>query len=426
MRKRFSLFVMLAPIALISIAVAIVAFSSSAFANGQDTCPSGGDWVKVDNLSGNSYLYTAPAGKLIAEVCYKHSTFVHQFLLIPPVSSYLLVVDLHDGKLHDLSHASFRLIDDEQLCDETVAQDPIIEWGEWSEWVFNPNTGLMERERFGTSTTIYVDARDGETECNREVEELYEQQMREPETETVYFGKVSCEGYTFYAIDIFEGEEGEPYVVSSDSWEDPFTLESVTEFGITLHEPEECLETHEFEVFFNNDCGGWAVGYILDHVATTVHSGVWTDPNDLETAAYDGFVVPGEDEFFVEAGIVSEPQECFVCEVEPLYRMITLIDYDAPDWYWGVGAYNGTCYIILHDADAPAAASIERQVEICSVCSQPDFYYEADRVLYDGWVVKDCNGNITYVDPRWEDVWFRDDFDAICQEESCLNPRDES
>jgi hypothetical protein len=284
----------------------------------------------------------------------------------------------------------------------------------------------MERERYGTSTTIYVDARDGETVCDREVEELYEQQTREPET--YYFGEVSCEGYVFYAVDsIFEGDVGpEPYVVGSGSWEDPFTLESVTDFGITLYEPEECLVTHEVEVFFNNDCDGWAVGYILDGESVTVRSGVWTDPHSLETAEYDGFAVPtpeGGDELGVPAGIVSEPQECYECEVEPLYRMITLIDYDAPDWYWGKGSRNGTCWIILHDPDAPAAASVERQAQICSVCSQPDFYYEADNVLYDGWVVRDCNGNISYVDPLWDPEWFRSDYDAICREESCLNPR---
>lgn len=96
-----------------AIIVAVMA-RQPAWANGQTTCPKASPWVKVDNLSGSTYLYTAPAGYLITDVCYKHSTFVHQFS-IDPATSFSVVADFHTdqhpGHNHQyaLSHAAFRL-----------------------------------------------------------------------------------------------------------------------------------------------------------------------------------------------------------------------------------------------------------------------------------------------------------------------------
>ncbi len=99
--------------------------TSTVLANGggQDTCPSGGDWTKVDGLSGTSYTFNAPAGYLVAETCYKASTTVVYGNVNPPTGSATVTssVTNQNGKIQDLSHASFRLV--------TVPPDPeVCEW----------------------------------------------------------------------------------------------------------------------------------------------------------------------------------------------------------------------------------------------------------------------------------------------------------
>ncbi|HAF61988.1 MAG TPA: hypothetical protein DCK95_06650 [Anaerolineaceae bacterium] len=81
---------------------------SDVFAQGQETCPASGDWIKVDSLSGETYTYTAPEGKLIAETCYKAGTEVVFKTIAPPASSVTVISTVG----HDLSHASFRLVDE--------------------------------------------------------------------------------------------------------------------------------------------------------------------------------------------------------------------------------------------------------------------------------------------------------------------------
>ena len=73
----------------------------------QETCPSGGDWVKVEGLSGTSFTYTAPEGKVIVAWCYKASTSVISGVVDPPQTSYTVISTVG----HDLSHASFQLAD---------------------------------------------------------------------------------------------------------------------------------------------------------------------------------------------------------------------------------------------------------------------------------------------------------------------------
>ncbi|MFC1653857.1 hypothetical protein ACFL1M_03340, partial [Patescibacteria group bacterium] len=122
------------------------------------------------------------------------------------------------------------------------------------------------------------------------------------------------------------------------------------------------------------------------------------------------------------ANNIGEPLPCTYdeeCSLRPIYRMISYVDDDAPEWYWGTGSRNGSCWVIMHD-DSPQASK-ERQMEVCSVCVHPDFIYEADRVIYDGWVYIDCKGNIVYGDSLWDTSWFRADHDDICHEPSCIN-----
>lgn len=122
---------------------------------------------------------------------------------------------------------------------------------------------------------------------------------------------------------------------------------------------------------------------------------------------------------FTEVPPTATPTEP-PCEFKPIYRMMALVDSDAPDWYWGTGARNGSCWVILHN-DSDPGVSVERQANICSVCAFPDFVYEADRVAYDGYVYMNCEGEIRYGDAMWETEWFRSDYDNICRAASCLS-----
>lgn len=86
-----------------------------ATSNGQETCPNtDSEWVKVDSLTGKTYDYTAPAGKLVTKVCYKSSTDVINYDVVPPVSSLTVssTVENKNGQIQDISHASFKLIDE--------------------------------------------------------------------------------------------------------------------------------------------------------------------------------------------------------------------------------------------------------------------------------------------------------------------------
>jgi hypothetical protein len=86
-------------------------FNSTAEAQ-QETCPDGGDWVKVDGINAQSYNYTAPAGKLIVEVCYKAGTTVKYKTIDPGQASVNVTTDVpnpNDNAFQDISHASFRL-----------------------------------------------------------------------------------------------------------------------------------------------------------------------------------------------------------------------------------------------------------------------------------------------------------------------------
>ncbi len=80
--------------------------------NGQETCPSGGDWHKVDGLSGYEFTFNAPEGFLVAEWCYKAATKVVRGDVEPPAASVTVVstVTNQNGELQELSHASFRVV----------------------------------------------------------------------------------------------------------------------------------------------------------------------------------------------------------------------------------------------------------------------------------------------------------------------------
>ncbi len=116
-------------IAFILLCSAIMFFGISfASANGQETCPNSGGWEKVDGLSGLTYTFTAPDGKLISEWCYKASTTVIYGVVEPPQNSFTVestVLNPNGNAYQELSHASFLLVDKvTETPTETATETP--------------------------------------------------------------------------------------------------------------------------------------------------------------------------------------------------------------------------------------------------------------------------------------------------------------
>ena len=81
----------------------------------QETCPATGDWVKIEPIDAQSYLYTAPEGKVVVETCYKAATTVKYETIDPPQASLTVTTDVpnpNNNAFHDISHASFKLADE--------------------------------------------------------------------------------------------------------------------------------------------------------------------------------------------------------------------------------------------------------------------------------------------------------------------------
>ena len=173
-----------------------------------------------------------------------------------------------------------------ETCDETIALDPIIEWDDWSPWVYNPETGLETHFHDGLSTTIYVDARDGQTECSRETEVLYEEESREVDYPAgALVPNQTCEsapGSWWYEVIVPEGASAE--LISGalgGEWLDPYAPEDNEAFVPTF-------------VFT------WDTGYSEE--------------------------VVGE--------VIDKNLECLQCRVTELYGMTLYTDPNAPAVYW--------------------------------------------------------------------------------------------
>ena len=127
--KRSTVFlaVMVEMILLLAILL-LLAVSVAEASGGQQVCPQGGGWVKVDGLDDPSYFYTAPDGSLVAEFCYKAGTSVVFHDVEPPQGSVTVQSEIPaggpfgwfclfspgSGFCKDLSHASFRLVQESQ------------------------------------------------------------------------------------------------------------------------------------------------------------------------------------------------------------------------------------------------------------------------------------------------------------------------
>lgn len=104
-------------------------------------CPHGGDWIKLDGLSGFSAGYTAPEGWLIDQTCYKAGSHSPVFGSVnPPAASAGVSSGVYNSPggvvctgtgepvegcaLQELSHASFHLIPAGDPTATPVVVDP--------------------------------------------------------------------------------------------------------------------------------------------------------------------------------------------------------------------------------------------------------------------------------------------------------------
>lgn len=97
-------------LALLGAFIMLVAVPASANGNGQDTCPEGDGWVKYDDLDGLTFTIPEediPEGYVVTENCFKAANTL-VFGTGPTVTNETVVNQ--NGKLQDISHASFLLV----------------------------------------------------------------------------------------------------------------------------------------------------------------------------------------------------------------------------------------------------------------------------------------------------------------------------
>ena len=97
--------------------ISALVFTTEVQAQGQETCPATGDWVKVDGIDAQSYNYTAPEGKVVVETCYKAGTTLVYETIDPPQASITVTTEVpnpNENAFQNISHASFRLADEEK------------------------------------------------------------------------------------------------------------------------------------------------------------------------------------------------------------------------------------------------------------------------------------------------------------------------
>ena len=80
--------------------------------NGQEVCPQGDGWDKVDNIGSLSYIYKVGEGFHVTDTCYKASTELVFEELDPPEGVEVILVSSvtnDNDEPQDISHASFLL-----------------------------------------------------------------------------------------------------------------------------------------------------------------------------------------------------------------------------------------------------------------------------------------------------------------------------
>lgn len=125
----------------ILVLAALFAVMQSAWGTGQDTCPEGGGWVKVDDLDGLTYTFDVPDGYTVTENCFKAATTL-VFGTGPTVTNTTVVNK--NGQLQEISHASFLLVKEDTSSTTTTTEPTTTTTGE-------PTTTTTEGETTTTS-----------------------------------------------------------------------------------------------------------------------------------------------------------------------------------------------------------------------------------------------------------------------------------
>jgi len=215
---------------LFSLVLTVGAFAAPA--PQQDTCPEGGDWVKVDGIDAQSYSFDPPEGFTVGDNCYKAgNTLVSGSgdTVESTVWNKEGCPDAEGCNYQNISHASFELIPDE---------DP------------------------------------------------------EPERNTDYDWNADCDGWVVTAQDYEDGEPiGGSYTVDQGTWDDPNELEEAHSQYIeeTIYEPNGCAGDEGYYYADDPDCEGWTFWFVDgEGNVTLVEAGQWTDPNTLESETREG------------------------------------------------------------------------------------------------------------------------------------------
>lgn len=145
---------------LAALTVATLAFGGVLFASAPAAatqpdfiCPDGGAWVKVDGVNSLTATATAPAGKLIAEVCYKASDENTTYPVTPPAASVKITSTLlnNGGQVAKISHYSVRLVD----APTPPQPEDKVTFTEWVDGVYACGDTTVEQSRTKT-TTVFV------------------------------------------------------------------------------------------------------------------------------------------------------------------------------------------------------------------------------------------------------------------------------
>lgn len=101
--------------------VLIAGLALPVLANGQDTCPEGDGWVKVDGLDGQTYTFDVPEGFEVTDNCFKAG---NDLMFGSGSTVENTTVFNQNGKLRDISHASFLLVEIEEEEEPTTTTVP--------------------------------------------------------------------------------------------------------------------------------------------------------------------------------------------------------------------------------------------------------------------------------------------------------------